>query len=213
VYNTPGGPTLAVAELTVGLVLNLLRRVGEMDAAVRRGQWEKLMGNLLCGKRVGVIGFGRIGQKVAELLSAFGVELAYCDLEEKSCAVRCSPKGLGDLLGWADIVTLHVSPPASCSPVIGEREIGAMKKGAWLVNVSRGGLVDEGALYRALSGGRLAGAALDVFGEEPYRGPLKELKNVILTPHVGSYALEARTRMEEEAVDNLLMGLGEEGPA
>lgn len=207
VFNTPDAPTLAVAELTVGLILNLLRKINQMDASIRNDRWEKLMGNLLFEKKVGIIGFGLIGQKVGELLVAFGVKLAYCDLEPKVCSFNCSEKRFEEILSWADILTLHLSPSKGCNPIIGMRELGLMKKGGWLINVSRGGVVDEKAIYLSLKEGHLSGVAIDVFEQEPYIGPLKNLDNVILTPHVGSYAKEARIEMEKQAVENLLKGL------
>jgi len=207
VFNTPDAPTLAVAELTVGLILNLLRKVNQMDTRIRNGRWEKLMGNLLYAKKVGIIGFGRIGQKVGEILSAFGAEIAYCDIEPKFSSVNCTRKELEEILGWADIITLHLSISKKKGLVIGRKELELMKKGAWLINVSRGGVVDEEALQGVLKNGHLSGAALDVFGGEPYEGPLKALENILLTPHVGSYAREARIKMEKEAVENLIKGL------
>src|SRR3989304_1389259 len=113
-------------------------------------------------------------------------------------------RGLDELLKTSDIISIHVS---SKEQIIGKSEIRQMKKGAWLVNVARGGVVDEGALYHAFKDGHLAGAALDVFEQEPYKGNLKELDNLILTPHIGSYAKEARIKMEIEAAENLLKGL------
>ncbi len=204
VLNTPDAPTLAVAELTVALITSLLRKVNEMDADIRNGVWKKKMGNLLYGKKIGIIGFGRIGQKVCALLSTFGVELAYCDMAPQSCSFNCGEKQLDSILSWADIITLHISPPKDCKHIIGEKELGLMKQGSWLINASRGGIIDEDALYASLKSGHLAGAAIDVFEQEPYEGTLKELPNVILTPHIGSYALEARVDMEMQAVDNLL---------
>lgn len=204
VVSTPFGPVNAVAELTIGLILNLLRKISLMDRDVHSGKWKKNMGNLLCGKRVGIIGYGRIGQKVAELLAALGCEISYHDPAIKDKAGKYRPMQLTELLEWADIITIHVSGKAQ---IIGDGELKRMKKGAWLINVSRGGTVDEEALYSPLKDGRLSGAALDVFGEEPYKGPLKELDNVILTPHIGSYAMESRIKMEREAVENLLKGL------
>lgn len=204
IFNTPDAPTSAVAELTVGLILNLLRRVTDMHTALANNKWEKLMGNLLYGKRVGIIGFGRIGRKAAELLKAFGCEISYMDpcIEEGSGGFK--RRELKELLGWADIISLHVSCRET---ILGEEELLSMRKGAWLVNTSRGSTVDEGILYSMLKSGRLSGAALDVFEEEPYSGPLKALDNVILTPHIGSYAKEARAEMEIEAVRNLLKGM------
>lgn len=208
VLNTPDAPTLPVAELTVGLMLSLLRRLGEMDGDLRAGKWRKLMGSLLYGKKVGIVGLGRIGAKVSELLGCLGADCAYYDVEKKDTNIKMM--GLDGLLGWADIVTLHISRPGG-KPLIGAKELSLMRAGAWLINVSRGGVVDEGALYDALKEGRLSGAALDVFEKEPYEGPLRELNNVILTPHIGSYAKEGRMRMEAESVDNLLTGLEESG--
>jgi len=206
-YNTPDAPTRAVSELTVGVILDLLRKVGQMDRIVRDGGWEKKMGNLLYGKKVGIIGFGRIGQKVSELLSGFSVELSYYDIENKVPPIDCSKKEFEEILSWADIISLHLSLSKGSEFIIGEKEINLMKKGGFLINLSRGGIIDEEALYRSLKSNHLSGAALDVFKEEPYRGHLRELDNVILTPHIGSYAREVRVQMEKEAVRNLLKGL------
>lgn len=203
VYNTPDAPTQAVSELTLALMLNLLRRVSLMDRQVHEGQWGKNMGNLLSGKKVGIIGFGRIGRRVSGLLKPFECEIAYSDPFVDSKEAR--QMSLEDLLGWADIITLHVS---SKETILGKAELSLIKKGAWLINVSRGGVVDEDVLYESLKDGRLQGAALDVFNEEPYKGSLRGLENVILTPHIGSYAVESRIRMEMEAANNLLEGLG-----
>lgn len=204
VFNTPNAPTVAVAELTIGLILNLLRKVSQMDLAIRNNKWEKLMGNLLSEKKVGIIGFGRIGKKVAELLMSFGCEIRYYDIRTDDGELRNEKIELNELLKISDIISIHVS---SKEQIIGENEIKQMKEGAWLVNVSRGEVVDENILYMTLKEGHLAGAALDVFEQEPYTGPLRELENVILTPHIGSYAKEARIKMEMEAVENLLLGL------
>lgn len=208
VYNTPSGPTLAVAELTVALLLNLARRITEMDRDVRKGVWRKAAGSLLRGKRIGIIGFGRIGRKVAQLLLPFGAEVRYCDPCRAENEFGCRHSGLEELLSWADAITVHAAPAPPFKTLIGRSELALLKEGAALVNTSRGGVVDEAALHEALSSGRLSGAALDVFAEEPYRGPLAALPNVILTPHIGSYAREARSEMEMEAVSNLLKGFG-----
>lgn len=209
VFNTPYGPTQSVAELTVGLILDLLRRITAMDRDVREGTWKKRMGNLLGGKRVGIIGFGKIGRKVAELLAPFGVELAYCDICACDCSLPASSMLMDELLAWADIITLHCSISKPGAALLGAEQLSVMKKGAWLVNASRGGLIDEQVLYNALKDGHLAGAALDVFEKEPYNGPLAGLDNIILTPHIGSYAKEGRIEMEIQAVENLIEGLRE----
>ena len=209
VLNTPFGPTRAVAELAVGLALDLLRQVSRMDRELRAGTWKKRMGSLLTGKKVGVVGFGRIGQATAELFAGLGCEIGYADVQPvAACPVYARCLDLPELLAWADIVTLHCSKPASGCAVLGEAERAPLRPGSWLINCGRGGLVDEPALARALAGGHLAGAAVDCFGQEPYSGPLAGLDTAVLTPHIGSYAREGRTRMEADAVRNLLEALG-----
>ena len=204
VFSTPYGPTVAVAELTVALILSLMRHVPRMDREMRSGKWQKRMGHLLRDKKVGIIGFGKIGRKVAELLMGVGAQVAYCDPLLDATKTGCPQALLDELLAWSDIITLHASGK---KPLLGKAELDKMKPGSWLVNCARGGVVDEEELYRRLKDGRLSGAAIDVFGKEPYLGPLTELDNVILTPHIGSYAVESRVEMEIESVTNLLQGL------
>ncbi len=207
VFNTPGGPTVAVAELALGLMLTMLRRTHEMDRKLRIGVWEKKMGNLLSGKIVGIVGFGRIGQKLAQLLVPFNVRIVYTDINEVKSLVDAERLEFGRLVACADIVCVHAAPETAF-PLIGAKEISQMKKGSWLMNLARGGLVDEESLAAALRSGHLSGAVLDVFSQEPYSGPLASIENVILTPHIGSYAVESRVLMEIEAAENLLKGLG-----
>lgn len=201
VFNTPDSATLAVAELTVCLILGLLRKVFLMNRLLSAGIWQKEMGCLLTGKKVGIIGMGNIGRKVASLLRVFDCELRYYDpfVQESTLGIKCP--NLQELLMWAEIVSIHVS---GSQQVLGGDDIALLKKEAWLVNVSRGTTVDENALYERLKNNSIAGAAIDVFLEEPYNGPLKDLDNVIVTPHVGSYAKESRIKMEIEAVNNLI---------
>ena len=208
VFNTPDAPTLAVAELTVGLMLNLLRNITIMDAATKGGAWDKLMGNLLRGKIVGILGLGRIGRKVADLLSVFQCSIIYSDPFVEECLSGPKRLPLSDLLSQADLLSIHASAKER---LLGLTELRSMKRGSWLVNVSRGDVIDEAALYECLRNGHLSGAALDVFQQEPYTGPLRGLPNVIVTPHIGSYAMEARTAMEREAVEHLLAGLESRG--
>jgi len=204
VFNTPSGPTLAVAELTVALMLDLLRKVSEMDRGIRAGKWNKKMGSLLSGKRIGIIGFGRIGRKVAELLKGFGCEISYTDIAAKDAILGFKNVPMEKLLESSDIISIHIS---SGDEIINAQRLKLMKKGAFIINMSRGDVIDEDALFQALKNGYLGGAGLDVFRTEPYIGPLKKLENVILTPHIGSYAMESRIGMEIEAVENLLKGL------
>ena len=207
VFNTHDGPTLAVAELTIGLILNLLRRVAVMDRKMHQGQWEKRMGNLLYEKKVGIVGYGKIGQCVVSLLSSFEVHVAVCDIKDIVLNADIQKMDFPEILKWAEILCVHVSTVAGGGALITAKELALMKKGAWLVNLSRGDSIDENALYDALKNGHLSGAAMDVYQEEPYNGRLKELDNVLLTPHVGSYAIESRVYMEIQAVNNLIKGL------
>lgn len=205
VRNTPDGPTDAVAELTIALMLDMLRHVSAMDKNMRAGVWEKRMGNLLSCKRVGIVGLGRIGSRVAGHLAALGCDVAYCDVRPQDDSVQHVQMSFEDLLAWADIVTIHCTAPGStCAAMIGHAELNLMRPGTWLVNASRSELVDESALIESIRSGHLAGAAIDVFAEEPYSGQLIGLDNVVLTPHAGSYAAECRNRMEMDAVRNLL---------
>lgn len=204
VFNTPFGPTRSVAELGVGLILDVLRGISRADRELRNGVWKKRMGNLLQDKKVGIIGFGRIGQETARLLLAFGVEVSYFDINQIDSDLTAKPKTLEELLKWADIITIHVS---SSKPIIGETEMGLLKPTAILVNLARGGAVDEKSLIIALKENKIGGAALDVFEAEPYTGVFNEFENVVLTPHIGSYALEGRVAMEIQSVENLIEGL------
>ncbi|MGB9498881.1 MAG: phosphoglycerate dehydrogenase [Dissulfuribacterales bacterium] len=207
VYNTPDAPTVPVAELTVGLMLSLLRRIHITDGGIRRKEWLRPMGNLLQGRTIGIIGCGRIGSCVAGLLAGFECKITGYD--PASPGTDCIPMAdMDSLLKQSDIVTLHLPYSKENYHLIDAKAIGLMKKGACLINASRGGLVDEDALIKALRSGHLAGAALDCFEEEPYSGPLSGFDNVLLTAHIGSYAVEGRVMMERQAMENLLGALG-----
>ncbi len=205
VCNTPDGPTLAVAELTLGYALNLLRKVTQMDRELRAGSWKKRMGNNLKGKKLGVVGFGRIGQAVASVFAPLGVEVTFNDPQVVSD--RYQKMSVRELVAWADILSLHCSLTGGECSLFTTEQLRTMKPGSWVINASRGGIVDEGALYELLKSEHLAGAAIDVFEREPYDGPLKELDNVILTPHIGSYAMESRIQMEIDTIKNLIKAL------
>jgi D-3-phosphoglycerate dehydrogenase len=203
IFNTPDGPTEAVAELTLALALDLARQVSRHDRAVRGGQWKKRMGRLLGGQKIGIVGLGRIGSRVAALFSALGCCVAFYDPYVENALYE--KMGLDQLLGSCDGLTLHLAGGAST--LLDAEKLARLAPGAWLINIARGGLVDEAALYEALKAGKLSGAALDVFGQEPYQGPLGELDTVIMTPHIGSYAREARVKMELDSAINLIAGL------
>jgi D-3-phosphoglycerate dehydrogenase len=208
VYNTPDAPTVAVAELALTMMLNLLRKASLTDRRIREGNWKSEMGNLLSAQTVGIIGFGRIGRKVATLVQAFGAKVICYDefpFTPEGDIVRAET--LDEVLVNSDIVTLHVPYLESTHHIIDEAAINKMKDSAILINVSRGGLIDEEALYSALQSGRLAATGLDAFENEPYNGPLTELPNTLLTAHMGSYAKEARAEQERLAAENLIKGL------
>lgn len=207
IKNTPEGPTRAVAELAIGLILDLLRKISLRDRAIRNGKWNKEMGFLLKDKTVGVLGLGRIGRTVAELLLKLDVKVIGSDIHpdiDWLDKANISLVSLEELLKKSDILCLHVSFSPKQDYLIGKNELSLMKKDSYLVNLSRGGVVDEVALFNFLKNKHLAGTAIDVFLQEPYSGPLKKLENVVLTSHVGSYARESRLQMEMDAVENLL---------
>jgi len=208
VYRTSGVLSQAVAELTIGLILSALRSISSNDRIIRQGKWHKTMGGLLSGKIVGIVGFGHIGQRVGELVTAFGAKVLYYDPQPMDVP-WAQAVTLAELLSQAEIITIHAS---GREKILGPDELKDIcKQGVILVNTARGGLIDEAALQDCLKNGKVSFACLDVFEDEPYCGPLCSLENVVLTPHVGSYAREARVLMERTAVENLLKGLREVG--
>ena len=207
IVNTPDGPTRSVAELTLAMTLTLLRKIPQADSAMKNKQWKKQVGNLIFEKQIGVIGLGRIGSAVAELFRGIGNPVMGYDLfpDEKWANQRgVDLRSFDEVVTQADILTLHIPGNNDKTPIIGRKEIEAMKNGSFIINIARGGVVDEDALYQALLTHKLTGAAVDVFSKEPYEGALCELENIILTPHIGSYAAEGKLQMEIDAVNNLI---------
>lgn len=197
VLNTPEAPASAVAELTIGHILSLLRNIASTDRQIRNNIWQGQMGSLLETKTIGIVGFGRIGQRVANLVSAFGAKVIVSDpyvqtQDYENCA-------LDELCQKVDILTLHIPYADTTHHLISAKRIESMKRGSFIINISRGGIIDEDALLQALKSGHIAGAALDCFEHEPYFGPLSKLENVQMTAHMGTYARETRDRMEREA--------------
>lgn len=204
--STPYGPTEAAAELAVGSLLCLLRKISQMDRALHAGKWEKRIGIQLEGKTVAIIGYGRIGKRVAELLAPFHIRLLVVDPHLDQQAVGMAElMSLDEALPLADVISVH-SSGETC--LLGKQEFERMKRGVFLLNVARGGVIAEDALLAALNDGKVAGAAIDTFETEPYSGSLCNREDVVLTPHVGSYTLECRKGMETEAVENLLAVIG-----
>lgn len=207
VYRTPGVLTQSVAELTLGLMLDALRHITFSDRLVRSGNWKKIMGSQLCEKTVGIIGFGDIGKKVGELVRNVGASVSYYD-PHVSDIQWAKKMTLSELLQVADILSIHA---CTGDRILGKDELLQCKDKVIIVNTARGSLIDEQALYDFLLSGKIGFACFDVYQCEPYQGPLQQLDNVILTPHIGSYAKEARILMEEMALQNLVIGLREAG--
>ncbi len=211
VVNTPDGPTQPVAELTLAMTMALLKRIPQAHYSLKNRQWKKQIGNLLQGKTVGVIGLGRIGRKVANMFRALGNEVIGYDLVPDQVWARdnsVTVTSMEDVLKQADIITLHIPGNVDKTPVLSKEQLALMQPSSFLINIARGGVVDEDALYDSLKNNRIAGAAIDVYSKEPYDGPLLELDNAIFTPHLGSYAAEAKLKMETDAVQNLIDELG-----
>ncbi|MDB5211063.1 MAG: hydroxyacid dehydrogenase, partial [Sediminibacterium sp.] len=205
VLNTPDTPTIAVAELALSMYFSLSRNLRKQANSMGDKKWERLESHLLSGKTLGIIGFGRIGRKIAEFCKPFNLNILVCDPFLTKEAVDKENITLVDketLLRNADIVSIHASK--SETVIITRKDLAAMKKGSLLVNLSRGGMIDEEGLFDALQSKHLAGAGLDVFAKEPYNGPLCDLDNVILTPHSATMPVETRVAMEVEAVDKAL---------
>jgi len=207
ISNTPEGPTDAVAEMTVTALLSLCRRLIPANAALHSGEWKKMIGDGMKGRKVLLIGFGRIGSRVAELLHAFGAVVMACDpvLTEhvaKSSGVRSV--SIADGLAEADVISLHAG---GSYPLLGVQEFKLMRRGVIILNSARGALIDESALISALEMGVVSQAWLDVFSEEPYRGPLSRFPQVLLTPHISTYTRQCRLAMEKAAVVNILNDL------
>ena len=208
VLNTPDAPTDSVAELTLGLMLSLLRKIPQSDSEIRLGNWNRSKGNLLSAQKVGIVGYGRIGKAVARLLSGFGSQILVHDpFISVNGTEKVKSVDFTSLLRDSDIISLHIPGGANNNYLFGAQEMAAMKAGACIINTARGELIDESALIDSLASQHLGGAALDTFEQEPYEGRLCDFRNVILTPHVGSYAAEARSNMEFQAADNLLKAL------
>ena len=216
VVNAPAANVVSAAELTCALILAVARHVPQADGALRRGAWERsrYTGTELAGKTLGIVGLGRIGRLVARRLRAFDMDVIAYDPY-----VTVSPDGtplvsLDELLDRADVVTVHLPRTPETTGLIGAAELRRAKPTAYVVNVARGGIVDEQALYEAVTGGQVAGAALDVYAEEPCTdSPLLGLPNVVTTPHLGASTAEAQERAGTSVAASVLRALaGEEVP-
>ena len=209
VTNTPDVLTESSADLTWALILGITRRIVEGDRLVRAGQWKGwaldfMLGTELGGKQLGIIGFGRIGQAVAARASVFGMRVAYMSRSPQN-APNAEAMPLDRLLTTSDVLSLHCPLTAETRHLIDQKAFARMKRSAYLINTSRGPVVDEAALAWALKNRVIAGAALDVYEDEPtVHSDLLTLENVVLAPHLGSATTETRTAMADLAVRNAI---------
>ncbi len=213
---TPEAPADGVAELTISHILSMLRFVPQSDRSVRLKAWNRYLGFLIREKKVGLLGLGRIGSRVARLLQAFGAKVYGCDTAPNAAltdGLDIEWLAMQELFAACDVVSVHVPLTPENRRLVTARQIEAMPHGSYLVNTSRGGVVDEQAVLAAIKSGRLAGAAMDVFEEEPYEGPLAQQDNVILTAHMGASAYRSRYLMELGAAEDCLRVLRGQAPA
>ncbi|MGD9676038.1 MAG: hydroxyacid dehydrogenase, partial [Candidatus Bipolaricaulia bacterium] len=205
VRNTPAASSNSVAELALGHILSLARHIGRATASMKAGRWEKkqLSGIEIEGKTLGIVGIGRIGQLLAVKAHALGMTVLCYDAYLKVSPIPQVARmvGFDELLAASDFISLHIPFDPKAGAILGAAEIARMKNGVRIVNCARGGVVDEAALAEAMKSGRVAGAALDVFGIEPPPAdhPLFSLDGVSLTPHIGAATEEAQARVGDEA--------------
>jgi len=204
---TPDAPTMAVAELCVGMILDLARQVTVTDKNIRSGVWQRHMGTLLYGKTVGIFGMGRIGKSLVHLLSAFNVKFLVHDINPDIALGRLHHVQYGtkvDVLKYSDIISVNLPLKKDTYNYITAKELDLMQSHSILINTARGGIINENDLYDALKEQKIAGAAIDVFEEEPYKGNLRELDNCLLTCHMGASTIDSRTDMEVQAVEEAI---------
>ena len=205
---TPDAPSPAVAELTLGLIFSLIRALHVSNHEMHKGIWYRSFGRRISDLTIGVIGVGRIGTRVLELINAVGTpRLLVNDLSPKTQLNEQIPiewVSKERILKEADIVTLHVPLTKLTKNMIRKKELLSMKSDACIINTARGGIINEQDLYEVLKSKHLSGAAIDVFDLEPYKGPLCELERCILTAHMGSMSVDCRNRMEYEATEEVV---------
>jgi D-3-phosphoglycerate dehydrogenase len=214
IVNAPTGNTIAAAEHTMALMLTLLRQVPAADASVRRGEWERsrYTGRELRGKTLGIVGLGKIGKAVARRALGFEMRVLTSDpylTEDQASESGAKLVALAELLHRSDVISVHTPLTARTRGLLGRAQLEATKPGAFILNVARGGIIDEAALADALAAGHLAGAAVDVYSVEPMAAdnPLRSAPNVVLTPHLGASTAEAQDRVGLEVAEQVLMSL------
>jgi D-3-phosphoglycerate dehydrogenase len=213
VVNAPTANTIAAAELTVGLIYALSRHIPQAEASLRRGEWRRadFVGTELRGKTLGIVGLGKIGMAVAQRARAMEMTLVGSDpyvSAEVAAEHGIELIEMDDVLRRADVVTVHVPLLAETRGMIGPEQLGLMRPTAFVINVARGGVIDEAALAEALRDGRIGGAAIDVYAHEPpHDSPLLDAPNTVLTPHLGASTREAQTKAGVEVAEQVLDAL------
>ncbi|MDD5171606.1 MAG: hydroxyacid dehydrogenase [Candidatus ainarchaeum sp.] len=203
VMNTPGASTNAVAELALALIMAMLRNVQKAHHQMKGGLWDKknLTGSEVSGKTLGVIGYGRIGASLAAKARALGMKtIAYNPPPRHDDGKIEFVENLDAFLSRADVISLHVPTTPETMNMINKENIAKMKNGVYIVNTARGDIIDEDALYEGCKSRKIAGAAIDVYKQEPYKGRLLELENIYFTPHLGASTKEAQARIGTELV-------------
>jgi D-3-phosphoglycerate dehydrogenase len=221
VFNTPDALTVAVAEMTIALILSLTRRVVSADKAVREGEWnrkyEDLIGFELKDRIIGIIGMGRIGEAVTRRLIPFGVRILYFDIIRKNALERelnIEFAPIDEIIRNSNLITLHIPATPRTRHLIGVKEFEKMKKGTFIINTARGSVIDQRALLESLDSGKISGAALDVFENEPIipDNPLTKRDNVVLTPHLAASSDASMIRMAKEVCEGVIRVLRGEEP-
>jgi len=194
-------PEKAVAELIVGSIINLLRKINSHDQNMKKNIWKKEMGNLLYEKKVGIIGFGKVGKYLYKILKNFGVKIFINDIKKIKSIKNYS---IDYITTNCDIISLNINLVKNFK-ILNKKRLNNLKKNCLLINTSRSGAIDNQHLYEILKRKKILGAYLDVFENEPYYGKFTKLKNILLSPHIGSYAAEIRNEMELEASNKIII--------
>lgn len=211
---TPDAVTMAVAEITVGMMISLTRHVNRADREIRAGIWQRKQGKRIGKSVIGIIGFGRIGKNVTRLLASFNPEMILVnDIKDKTLEIEdykekyglnIRPVNKKDIFRESDILSFHVPYTPLTHHMVNKKTLSLIKGNSFILNLARGGIVNEEDLFEALKNKTIAGAALDCFEKEPYSGPFIDLENVLLTHHMGSCSYDCRGRMELEATEDII---------
>lgn len=200
VFSTPDGPTDSVAELVIGMMISLSRKVWDMSYEMKSGVWNRSYGNLIQNKQVTLVGYGRIGKKVHNLLQSFGCKINIVDPNIRDSDIT-NKLDLEKALAVSDIISFHVDKNIE---IINKDNIDTIKKGCIILNSSRGNIIGEECIIYGIKNKIISCAWLDVFKTEPYKGKLSDFSEIVLTPHIGSLTIDARLKMEKESAENII---------